>query len=178
MVSNNIRFVKYNLSELLITCSSMILKIRFVDIMLNITWCPNPISNLYNRTCRVELKKIDLSVLQPFIKCACPVYPLHIHSITSFIHLHVSIQQYIYVSKLRHFPDSLSLAYMYKIYLHFIEKSNSLNESPMEGNTFRFIYVKNFYKCLFNSTQWNQLIKKLNTGCWNLGKGSLDMQEY
>lgn len=53
------------------------------------------------------------------------------------------------------------------------------NESPMEGNTFRFIYyVKNFYKCLFNSTQWNQLIKKLNTGCWNLGKGSLDMQEY
>lgn len=65
----------------------------------------------------------DLSVLQPFIKCACPVYPLHIHSIMSFIHLHVFISQY--VSKLRHFPDSQSLAYMYKIYLHFIEKTSS-----------------------------------------------------
>lgn len=34
------------------------LKIRFVDIMLNIIWCLNFILNLYNRICWVEFKKI------------------------------------------------------------------------------------------------------------------------
>lgn len=107
-------------------------------------------SNKHNTLFDSEIFKGSSVML--VIKCACPVYPLHIHYITSFIHtyFHLAIST---VSKLRHFPDSLSPAYMYKIYLHFIEKSNSLNESPMEGNTFRFIYVKNFYKCLFNSTQ-------------------------
>lgn len=89
------------------------------------------------------------------LSCVPPARSLnHVLYPSTCFHLAIST-----VSKLRHFPDSLSPAYMYKIYLHFIDKSNSLNESPMEGNTFRFIYVKNFYKCLFNSTQWNQLIK-------------------